>query len=90
MANKSNSTIFQRLTNLITTSGTLSPSNKTVNYTLPSTSGNEVLYTFNNKADYEKKMTLLKQQMLLSYQWLKSGYDTSIQQAAGSNTIKQA
>ena len=90
MANKSNSTIFQRLTNLITTSGTLSPSNKTVNYTLPSTSGNEVLYTFNNKADYEKKMTLLKQQKLLSYQWLKSGYDTSIQQAAGSNTIKQA
>lgn len=90
MANKSNSTIFQRLTNLITTSGTLSPSNKTVNYTLPSTSGNEVLYTFNNKADYDKKMTLLKQQKLLSYQWLKSGYDTSIQQAAGSNTIKQA
>ena len=90
MANKSNSTIFQRLTNLITTSGTLSPSNKTVNYTLPSTSGNEVLYTFSNKADYEKKMTLLKQQKLLSYQWLKSGYDTSIQQAAGSNTIKQA
>lgn len=90
MANKGNSTIFQRLTNLITTSGTLSPSNRTVNYTLPSTSGNEVLYTFNNKADYEKKMTLLKQQKLLSYQWLKSGYDTSIQQAAGSNTIKQA
>lgn len=83
-----NKTVFQRLSDVIISTGNVSPGLKKVNYTLP-TNGNEPLYTFTNKEERDQKLLQLKQQKLLSYQWVKSGYDTSIQQAAGANAIKQ-
>lgn len=85
-----NKTVLQRLTDVIIGTGNVSPTAtvKNVNYKF-SGGGNEPLYSFASKEQRDQKLLQLKQQKLLSYQWLKSGYDTSMQQVAGANAIKQ-
>ena len=85
MANN-NKTVFQRLTDVIIGTGNVSPSRKSVNYSFPAS--NQPLYSFDNKEDRDKKLLQLKQQKLLSHQWAKASYDTSMTQMQGANQIK--
>ena len=84
-----NKTVFQRLTDVVigVGNGTTNMGPVITNYSLPKTN-NEVLYTFDNEADRDRKLQQLKQQKLLAYQWVKMGYDTSMEQLAGNNQIK--
>ena len=47
-----------------------------------------VIYSTNNKEDYEKKMEEIRQQKLLSYHWVKAGADTAMEGLAGLNGVK--
>lgn len=84
-----NKTIFQRLTNVVIGVGNNGNNAGKVirNYTIPETNNN-VLYTFDNKEERDRKLTQLKQQKLLAYQWAKSGYETSMEQLAGASQVK--
>ena len=48
----------------------------------------KVLYTTKNKEDYEKKLTQIRQQKLLNYQWVKAGADTAMESMAGYTAVK--
>jgi hypothetical protein len=81
-----NLTIIQRLNNAFRGTGRnmVSPDVVTSqNYTQ-----NRVLYTTNDKADYEKKLNSLKQQKYLAYQWKKAGADNSMESLAGYTAVK--
>lgn len=54
----------------------------------PTIDKDHVLYTTNNEDDFLRKKEELKQRKLLARQWLKTGYETSLQQAAGANAIR--
>lgn len=84
-----NRTIFQRLTDVVIGTGNGTTSNPRVvsNYTIQQPAS-DVLYTFANKEERDRKLAQLKQQKLLAYQWAKSGYDTSMEQMAGANQVK--
>ena len=91
MADRNDMTLFQRLTNVIIGTGrgansTVLPPNNTA-YTLPQSHG-DVLYTFDNKQERDLKLAELKQQKLLAYQWVKSGYDTAMDQMVGATQIR--
>ena len=47
-----------------------------------------VIYSTNNKEDYEAKKLQLKQQKLLSYQWIKAGADNMMDSLAGLTNVK--
>lgn len=47
-----------------------------------------VLYSTKNKEDYEKKLTQIRQQKLLNYQWVKAGADTAMESMAGYTAVK--
>lgn len=88
MADNKNQTIFQKLGGILmgTQSSTVN------NYSTPAFRGNtvddKVLYSTNDKDDYERKLTQLRQQKLLNYQWLKAGVDTTAESIAGYTAIK--
>ena len=48
----------------------------------------KVLYTTTNKADYERKLTQIRQQKLMNYQWIKAGADTAMESIAGYTAVK--
>ena len=48
----------------------------------------QVIYSTNNKADYENKLQQLRQQKLLAYQWQKAGADTAMENLAGYTAVK--
>lgn len=48
----------------------------------------KVLYTTKNKEDYEKKLTQIRQQKLLNYQWVKAGADATMESMAGYTAVK--
>ena len=80
-------TIFQKLTNvMIGTSSASQPKKVVSNYTM--SSPNEVMYSFDSKEERDLKLKQLKQQRLLSYQWKKIGYDTSMEQMAGTPQVR--
>lgn len=84
-----NQTIFQRLNNIFrgTGRGSVSPDIETT----PSQDGytpNRVLYTTNDKADYERKLKSYKQQKYLAYQWKKAGADNAMENLAGYNAVR--
>ena len=86
MAN-TNPTIFQRLTNVFRGTGRNSISPDVV------TSGNwadanRVIYSTNDRAEYEKKLNTLKQQKFLAYQWKKAGADNAMESLAGYTAVK--
>ena len=86
MANK---TIFQKLTDVMigTTNGSSNMGKAVSNYTMRK-SPNEVLYSFDNPEERDQKLRQLKQQKLLSYQWAKTGYDTSMEQMMGATQVR--
>lgn len=83
MAN--NGTIFQRLgkalmgtsvpDDIVTTSRNFAPTN-------------QVLFSTNDKNEYERKLSQYRQQKLLSYQWVKAGQDTNLESLAGYTAVK--
>lgn len=80
-------TIFQKLTNvMIGTSSASQPKKVVSNYTM--SSPNDVMYSFDSKEERDLKLKQLKQQRLLSYQWKKIGYDTSMEQMAGTPQVR--
>ena len=58
---------------------------KTTTYNITS---NPVIYSTDNKEDYEAKKLQLKQEKLLAYQWIKAGYDNAQDALAGLTQIK--
>ena len=79
-------TIFQKLTNVMI-GATGADSKKTVSHynMVPS---NDVIYSFNSKEERDIKLKQLKQQKLLSHQWAKTGYDTSMEQMMGATQVR--
>ena len=47
-----------------------------------------VIYSTNNKEEYEAELLKLKQQKLLSYQWVKAGADSAMEGLAGQQAVK--
>lgn len=85
---KNNETIFQRLTNVVIGTGKgASEAKRSVSYNIQ-TPQSEVLYTFDNKEARDQKLLQLKQQKLLSYQWRKNGYESSMAALAGATQVK--
>ena len=84
MAN--NKTVFQKLTNIMIGTGNTNRGKTVSNYTMmPS---DNVLYSFANKEERDTKLRQMKQQKLLSYQWAKTGYDTSMEQMMGATQVR--
>ena len=86
-----NRTVFQRLMNVMagTKTGSLYDTKKEVSiYNINPAINNDVIYSTTSKADRDRELNTLKQQKLLSYQWAKSGYDTSMEQMQGANHVK--
>lgn len=86
MANN-NQTIFQRLTDVFRGS-----TNNSVPQSVVTSRNfaerNEVLFTTNDRAEYEKKLETFKQQKYLAYQWKKAGADNAMESLAGYNAVK--
>ena len=49
---------------------------------------NRVVYSTNNKMEYDAELQRLKQQKLLSYQWQKAGADNAMESLAGYTAVK--
>ena len=87
MANNNNLTIFQRLTNAFRGNGHIP--NDII--TTPSTQrgmGDRVLFTTNDKAEYERKLKTYQQQKYLSYQWQRAQADNAMESLAGYTAVK--
>ena len=82
-----NTTIFQRLNSAFRGGGRTSVSKEYVTATNPS-QRNDVLYSTNDRAEYEKKLASYRQQKYLAYQWKKAGADNSLESLAGYNAVK--
>ena len=88
MANN-NLTIFQRLNNVFRGTGRESVSPDVV--TTPPGAGdaaNRVLFSTNDKNEYERKLNTYKQQKYLAYQWKKVGADNAMESLAGYTAVK--
>lgn len=82
-----NLTIFQRLNNVFR--GSTNKSVPDVYVKSPDLSArNQVLFTTNDKAEYEKRLETYKQQKYLAYQWKKAGADNALESLAGYNAVK--
>ena len=71
---------------MIGTSSASQPKKVVSNYTM--SSPNDVMYSFDSKEERDLKLKQLKQQRLLSYQWKKIDYDTSMEQMAGTPQVR--
>ena len=82
-------TVFQRLRNVMISMGAGSSEarRQPVSYDIQMPQS-EVLYAFDNKEARDQKLLQLKQQKLLSYQWRKNGYESSMAALAGSNQVR--
>lgn len=88
MANN-NLTIFQRLSNVFRGTGRESISPDVI--TTPPGVGdaaNRVLFSTNDKNEYERKLNTYKQQKYLAYQWKKVGADNAMESLAGYTAVK--
>ena len=85
MAKKSG-TVFSNLNNILFGDSIPKEFKRTTTYNI--TSQDPVLFTTDNKEDYERKMAQLRQQKLLSYQWVKAGADNAQDALAGLTNIK--
>ena len=88
MANN-NLTIFQRLSNVFRGTGRESVSPDVI--TTPPGVGdaaNRVLFSTNDKNEYERKLNTYKQQKYLAYQWKKVGADNAMESLAGYTAVK--
>lgn len=84
-------TRFQKLTDVIigATNGgggySYSPT-KSVTYNIPN--GNDIIFSTNDKEERDLRLKQMKQQRLMSHQWHKISYETSMQQMAGANQVR--
>lgn len=88
MANN-NLTIFQRLSNVFRGTGRESISPDVI--TTPPGVGdaaNRILFSTNDKNEYERKLNTYKQQKYLAYQWKKVGADNAMESLAGYTAVK--
>lgn len=88
MANN-NLTIFQRLNNVFRGTGRDNVSPDVI--TTPPGMGdaaNRVLFSTNDKNEYERKLNTYKQQKYLAYQWKKVGADNAMESLAGYTAVK--
>ncbi len=83
-------TVFQRLRDVMigTKTGSLYNGEKSVSIYNINPNSSDVLFTSNSKEERDSKLSAMRQQKLLAYQWAKSGYDTSMEQAMGANHVK--
>lgn len=84
-----NTTIFQRLNNVFRGSNRTSVADSMI--TTPSTSftnQDKVIFSTNDKAEYEKKLASLRQQKYLAYQWKRAEADNAMESLAGYNAVK--
>lgn len=84
-------TRWQKLTDVLINTDNGSPlSTKTASYNvlMPSRNGEEVLYASNSREDRDSMLAQMKQQKYMSYLWAKTGYDTAMEQAVGSNQVR--
>lgn len=86
MANNSNLTIFQKLGNRFRGS-TDSSVNQNIVYK-SEISPDTVLFSTNDREEYEKKLSTYRQQKYLAYQWKKAGADTAMESLAGYNAVR--
>lgn len=88
MANN-NLTIFQRLNNVFRGTGrdNISPDVITTPPGMVDTA-NRVLFSTNDKNEYERKLNTYKQQKYLAYQWKKVGADNAMESLAGYTAVK--
>lgn len=86
MAERKN-TIFKNLSSALFGTS-ISPEIQKLPPTMDVAPTNRVLYSTNNKEDYEKKLQQYKQQKLLSYQWAKAGVDNAMESLAGYTAVK--
>jgi len=87
MANK-RPTAFQNLNNILFGSNSVTPDIMKLPPSMDSLASDQVLYTTNDKEDYERKLTSYRQQKLLSYQWVKAGADNAMESLAGYTAVK--
>lgn len=87
MANN-NLTIFQRLTNAFRNNNNYVPNDI---ITTPSNQrgiSDRVLFTTNDRAEYERKLKTYQQQKYLSYQWQRAQGDNAMENLAGYTAVK--
>ena len=81
-----NKTLFQNLTSVLLGKTQSTQQKKVSNYNLSPSS--DIIFRTDNKAEYEKKLMQAKQQKLLSYQWIKAGYDNAQESLADLTNVK--
>lgn len=89
MAEQHKPTIFQRLNTLLfgNDSGVSSEMTK---YNSPNSNdyGDTILFSTNDKNEYERKLAQYKQQKLLSYQWVKANNDSATDNLPAQTAVK--
>lgn len=83
-----NLTIFQRLSNTFRGTGRNSVSPDVVATSATFDDPNRVLFSTSDKNEYERKLSTLKQQKYLAYQWKKVGADNAMESLAGYTAVK--
>lgn len=76
---------FSNLNDVLFGNGVPEKFKRTTTYNIES---NPVIYSTDNKEDYEMKKAQLKQEKLLAYQWVKAGYDNAQDALAGLSQLK--
>lgn len=87
MANN-NLTIFQRLNNVFRGTGRNNVSPDIMSSFANFDDPNRVLFSTNDKDEYERKVNTYKQQKYLAYQWKKVGADNAMESLAGYTAVK--
>ena len=82
-----NSTIFQRLTNVFRGNNRNSVPDVFVPTHNP-VERDRVLFSTNDRAEYEKRLETFKQQKYLAYQWKRAAADNALESLAGYNAVK--
>lgn len=85
---ENNLTIFQRLNSVFRGTNRTSVSDSIVSGPNTMTNVDRVLFSTNDKAEYEKKLATLRQQKYLAYQWKKAYADNAMESLAGYNAVK--
>lgn len=85
---ENNLTIFQRLNNIFRGSNRDSVASMMVTTPTTMTNQDRVLFSTNDKAEYEKKLATLRQQKYLAYQWKRANADNAMESLAGYNAVK--
>ena len=84
---QNNTTIFQRINQVFrgTTNNSVSD---TFIKSQDLSARDQVLFSTNDRSEYEKRLETYKQQKYLAYQWKKAGADNALESLAGYNAVK--